>query len=174
MAKFNGKFSSKKQHWETPDQLFKLILTKYQLDCDVAASAQNAKLPRFLSETDDALSRQWYGKCWLNPPYGGSGKNSLQNWVKKAFQEAQKPNCSVVMLLPVRSNTMWWHQYVMKAKEVNFIKGRPKFGNCKHGLPQPLAVVLFDGIQDCPTFHSLNANNVGNPLGKQLVFNLCG
>jgi len=47
------------------------------------------------------------------------------------------------MLIPARTNTVWWHDYCMKAKEIRFIKGRPKFGDAKHGLPQPLAIVIF-------------------------------
>ena len=34
----------------------------------------------------------------------------------------------------------------MEATEVRFICGRPKFGGAKHGLPQPLALVVFSSV----------------------------
>jgi len=80
----------------------------------------------------------------VNPPYGKKGPEKLAKWVEKAyFESQQKDTCVVVMLLPARTNTQWWHKYCMNAYEIKFICGRPKFGNAKHGLPWPLAIVVF-------------------------------
>ena len=43
----------------------------------------------------------------------------------------------------------------MKSDEVIFIKGRPKFGGAKHGLPQPLAIIYFNG-GDKPKLSTFN------------------
>lgn len=145
MALFDGKFDSAKQDWTTPNNLFSKLNTIFNFNFDLAASEENKKCNDYYSETDDALSKTWKGRCWLNPPYGGKTNNKLELWIKKAYTESLKDDCFVVMLIPTRTNTNWWHKYCMNAKEVYFIKGRPKFGDAKHGLPQPLALIYFDG-----------------------------
>ena len=95
----------------------------------------------------------WQGVGWLNPPYGAkTGK--LSDWVKRAYQETRKEGCCVVMLIPARTNTKWFHEYCMKASELRFFKGRPKFGDAKHGLPQPLVLVVFKAGSVLPKLSS--------------------
>lgn len=143
MAGFDGKFESAKQEWETPQKLFDLLNGEFNFTLDLAADKYNAKCNRFFDENDDALTQDWTGVCWLNPPYGGKSANALKNWVKKAERESAKHGSTIVVLCPARTNTKWWHESCMKAKEIKFICGRPKFGGAKHGLPQPLAVIVF-------------------------------
>lgn len=146
MGKFGPKFdrfNSAKQDWETPDTVYTPLAKEFSFTTDLAASALNTKCNVYFSKEKSALDNSWRGVCWLNPPYGERGKNKLSNWVVKAHQETQKEGCTVVMLIPARTNTRWWHSYCMKAAEIRFIRGRPKFGGAKYGFPQPLAVVIF-------------------------------
>jgi len=154
MAFFKTKFESHKQEWETPIDLFDKLNREFNFTIDLAADATNAKCPVYYTSENDALKLSWHGNCWLNPPYGAK-QHKLSDWVQKAFNEAQKPDCTVVMLIPARTNTRWWHNYCMKAAEIRFINGRPKFGDAKHGLPQPLALVIFklhDGLTILSSF----------------------
>lgn len=144
MGKFEGKFSSAKQDWETPLDLFNKLNEEFQFEWDLAAGRDNTKCSQFYDKEQDSLTQPWSGRCWLNPPYGGVKHNSLQNWIIKAYNESQKEGCLVCMLIPARTNTKWWHKYCMQAKEIKFICGRPKFGDATHGLPQPLALVIFE------------------------------
>ena len=141
MGSFDGKFASAKQEWETPDSLFRPLDTEFRFTLDAAASKENAKAPQFFTKEEDGLNQDW-GKhtVWLNPPFG-VGRKPLSAWVRKAYNAAQL-GAVVVMLLPARTNTNWFHQYCLKG-EVRFIRGRPKFGDAKHGLPQPLCIVVF-------------------------------
>ena len=137
MAEFQTKFATGRQDWETPASIFDPLNDEFGFTVDVCATANNSKCGAFYySEADDALSLRWTGVCWMNPPFGQQGK-----WVKKAYEESQA-GATVVCLLPARTNTNWWHDYVMKG-EVRFIRGRPKFVGAEHGLPQPLAIVVF-------------------------------
>lgn len=136
MAQFKTKFESKRQDWETPDELFVSLNEEFNFTLDVCATKENAKCKTFFSVEDNGLEQTWIGVCWMNPPFGVQGK-----WVRKAFEESRKGTI-VVCLLPARTNTLWWHNYCMKG-EIRFIKGRPKFKGAKHGLPQPLAIVIF-------------------------------
>jgi phage N-6-adenine-methyltransferase len=140
MAGFKNKFESRRQDWPTPDSLYDTLNAEFHFNIDLAADDKNTKCFDFFDAERDALQQKWYGVGWLNPPYGAkTGK--LSDWVKKAYEESKY--CTVVMLIPARTNTRWWHQFVMKASEIRFINGRPKFGDATHGLPQPLAIVVF-------------------------------
>ena len=154
MVNFLERFDTKKQEWETPNILFNQLNNEFHFTFDLAADSCNKKCKCFFSKDDDALKQTWSGVCWLNPPYG-SKEYKLENWIKKAFTESQREDCTVVMLIPARTNTRWWHNYCMKSAEVKFICGRPKFGNATHGLPQPLAIVVFKKHQGSTLFSSL-------------------
>jgi len=138
MADFNSnRFQSKRQTYETPQDLFAPLANEFRFTLDVAADATNAKCAEFFDEAANGLAQDWRGVCWCNPPYREQSK-----WVKKAFAEARAGRATTVLLVPARTNTGWWHDYCMKG-EVRFIRGRPRFAGCKHGLPQPLALVIF-------------------------------
>ena len=136
MAQFKTKFESKRQDWETPNDLFLPLENEFQFTIDVCATKENAKCLEYITEQMDALSLPWHGTCWMNPPFSTIGK-----WIKKAYEESLR-GATVVCLVPSRTNTAWWHEYVMKG-EIRFLRGRPKFKGAKHGFPQPLAVVIF-------------------------------
>jgi site-specific DNA-methyltransferase (adenine-specific) len=150
MGKFDTKFDSAKQNWETPQQIFNFFDNIYHFQTDLAADELNHKCPHYFTEKDNVLSLDWVGNCWLNPPYGNKAYK-LKDWIIKCYNESQTDDCIVAILIPARTNTSWWHNYCMKANTIYFLNGRPKFIErtqgypqpCKHGLPQPLAVIIF-------------------------------
>jgi site-specific DNA-methyltransferase (adenine-specific) len=133
-------FSSSTGDWETPNDLFEILNFAYgPFGLDAAANHQNFKATPYLWQ--DALSADWNCcECvWLNPPYG----RELGKWVKKALDES-KIGCRVVCLVPARTDTLYWHKYVCRAKEVLFLRGRVKFVGAQSGAPFPSAVVVFE------------------------------
>jgi site-specific DNA-methyltransferase (adenine-specific) len=74
----------------------------------------------------------------MNPPYG----REIGQWVKKAYNESRN-GATVVCLLPARTDTAWWHDYVLPMATVTFIRGRLKFGDSKNSAPFPSAVAVF-------------------------------
>ena len=130
-----NRFKSTNQDWETPDDLYEKINSLFNFTMDVCASKENTKCESFYSEENSCLTKKWSGVCWMNPPY-----RNMKNFIKKAYDE--RFNAVTVCLIPARTNTRWWHEWCMKG-EVLFICGRPKFKGCVHGLPQPLALVVF-------------------------------
>lgn len=138
MGRFdNNKFDSNNQEWETPQILFDDLNKEFNFTRDVCASDANKKCNIFWSEQNSCLDKQWDGINWMNPPY-----KNMKMFIQKAFE--QSCNAITVCLIPARTNTKWWHEWCMKG-EVRFICGRPKFGDCSHGLPQPLALIIFGG-----------------------------
>ena len=134
-------FSSKSNDWATPQSFFdKLNGIFGPFTLDAAASSDNYKVANHYTEADDSLSQDWSGnRVFLNPPYG----RALKDWVKKAYEEGQKDDTTVVMLIPARTDTQYWHDYVMKADEIRFVRGRIKFGDGTNSAPFPSAVVVF-------------------------------
>ena len=146
-------FSSKRGDWETPQALFDQLEDEFHFDLDVCASHENTKClvyhtleghfiqmdpgyTRF--SRDNGLEASWKGTCWMNPPYG----REIRKWVKKAHDEAQK-GATIVCLLPARTDTKWFHEWIYGKAEIRFIKGRLKFVGAISGAPFPSMVVIF-------------------------------
>ena len=135
-------FSSATGNWATPPGFFAYLDEQFgPFTLDPCASADNAKCPFFYTKEDDGLAQPWYGTVFVNPPYG----RGIQHWIQKAFKSAQKNQTRVVMLIPARTDTRYWHDYVMSADEIHFVKGRLKFGSSTNSAPFPSAVVVFGG-----------------------------
>lgn len=124
--------------WETPDLLFEQWDKEYRFTLDVCATSENAKCSRFFSPEDDGLSQSWRGfSCWCNPPYG----RDVGAWVQKAELEARDHRTTVVMLLPAKTDTAWFHDYVWKPGPViTFYRGRVHFKN--GGRPRFASMVV--------------------------------
>jgi phage N-6-adenine-methyltransferase len=132
-------FSSKTDLWATPQDFFDKLNALHVFELDVCATPENAKCNKYYTVADDGLAQQWQGVCWMNPPYG----RDIKAWMKKAY-ESSLNGAKVVCLVPARTDTQWWHDYAMKG-QIEFIKGRLKFGGHKDSAPFPSAVVIFNG-----------------------------
>lgn len=153
-------FSSKSNEWETPQEFFDKLNKKYKFTLDPCSTSLNHKCEKHYTIEEDGLSKSWKDEVvFVNPPYSKIGK-----WVKKAYDESANNNATVVMLIPSRTDTRYWHDYIMKfASEISFVKGRLKFYNKviadytgKDKLspaPFPSVVVVFRGWRTSPQDH---------------------
>ena len=133
-------FSSKEEKWATPQDLFDKLNDEFHFTLDAAASPDNAKCANYFTEEQNGLVQSWGGHTvWCNPPY--CRKTGL--WVKKAYEEHQRTGCTVVMLLPSRTDVRWFHDYILGKAEIRFIKGRLKFGGSKNSAPFASIVVIY-------------------------------
>lgn len=146
-------FSSKKQDWQTPQDFFNTLNDEFFFTLDVCANKDNHMLDNYLTEEEDGLTYDW-GKniCWMNPPYG----REISKWLRKAHSAALY-GATVVCLIPARTDTKYWHNYVMKADEVRLVKGRLKFQGAEHPAPFPSAVIVFRPFptESYPTFSTI-------------------
>jgi site-specific DNA-methyltransferase (adenine-specific) len=145
-------FSSQSAEWETPQDFFDRLNQTHNFTLDPCSTLANTKCPTHYVKAQDGLSQDWGGhKVFVNPPYG----REMKRWVKKSFEESQKPNTTVVMLIPARTDTQYWHDYCMKADIIYFVKGRLHFKNKAAAdytgktktspAPFPSAVIVFKG-----------------------------
>lgn len=122
-------FSSQNEVWETPQSFFDELNQEFHFTLDPCAIKENAKCAHYFTEKENGLLQDWSGHTvFCNPPYG---RNKTGAWVKKAFEESQKENTIVVCLIPTRTDTKWFHEYIYQKAEVRFVRGRLKFGGGK-------------------------------------------
>ncbi|MNV80605.1 DNA N-6-adenine-methyltransferase (Dam) [compost metagenome] len=131
-------FSSKTDLHATPMDFFQELNNEFAFETDVCALPSNAKCTRFYTPEMDGLAQEWRGVCWMNPPYG----RTIGEWVKKAYASSQR-GATVVALLPARTDTKWFHDYVYGKAETRFVRGRLKFGEAKNSAPFPSVVVIW-------------------------------
>jgi phage N-6-adenine-methyltransferase len=150
-------FSKASDEWSTPQDFWNLLDAEFYFALDAAASAENAKVGGFFSIDDDALVKDWFAEChgyrtvavWLNPPY-----SKCREFIGKAATEGRK-GCTVVCLVPSRTDTRWFHEHVWNVAtnsprpgvEVRFVKGRLRFGGGKDSAPFPSVVIIFRPVQ---------------------------
>jgi phage N-6-adenine-methyltransferase len=129
-------FSSLTVEWPTPIGLFNQLNEEFDFTLDPCSTDDNAKCERHYTKAEDGLSKSWKGeRVFMNPPYSEVG-----TWVQKAYEE----DALVVALIPSRTDTRWWHRYVMQADEIRFVKGRLKFGDATNSAPFPSAIVIWN------------------------------
>ena len=129
-------FSSANDNWSTPIDVYNKLDEEFHFDFDPCPLNEE---PDF-----DGLQIEWRESNFVNPPY-----SDIKNWCKKAYEEFQKGR-TVVMLIPSRTDTRYWHDYIMKATEIRFIKGRLKFGGSKTNAPFPSAIIVFAPLPEAP------------------------
>lgn len=135
-------FSSKTMDWETPQEFFDRLDSEFHFTLDPCADTFNHKCDQYFTEEDDGLTKPWGGHTvFCNPPYG----KAIKCWVKKCSEEAKQPNTTVVLLIPARTDTAYFHDYIYQkpSVETRFIRGRLKFGDGKNSAPFPSMVAIF-------------------------------
>ena len=131
--------------WCTPQAFFDLLDSEFHFALDAAATEENAKCKRFFTQEIDALSQSWDcgGAVFCNPPYG----RQLGKWVAKAYKEHIRTNATIVLLIPARTDTSYFHDYILEKAEIRFLRGRLKFedehGNAGDAAPFPSMVVIY-------------------------------
>ena len=134
-------FSSKSDEWSTPQILFDELNAEFNFDLDPCSTNENHKYEKYFTLDDNGLDQNWGGhRVFCNPPY-----SQIDKWVEKAFRETRNDNTLVVMLIPSRTDTKYFHNYIYQRTEIRFIRGRLKFGESKNSAPFPSMIVIFRG-----------------------------
>lgn len=136
MSNLKVHFSSNTNEWATPQEFFDELNKEFNFTLDPCATRENAKCAKFFTQEDDGLSQSWDNEIvFCNPPYG----RQIKHWVKKASEAA----AVVVLLIPARTDTSYFHDYIYNKAEIRFIRGRLKFGGHNNSAPFPSMVVVF-------------------------------
>lgn len=132
-------FSKNSDEYATPTEVFEELDAEFHFTLDPCATDENAKCMTYFTKEDDGLSKTWGGhRVFCNPPYSQIGK-----WVEKCYSESLKPGTIVVLLIPARTDTKYFHDYIYHRSEIRFIKGRLKFNEHTENAPFPSMTVIF-------------------------------
>lgn len=140
MSKLNsGLFSSTTDQLTTPQAFFDEQNKEFNFDLDPCATKENAKCRKIFTAEENGLLQDWSGhRVFCNPPYG----RAIAAWVRKCYKESQKPDTLVVMLIPARTDTSYFHDYIYHKAEIRFIRGRLHFNESPQSAPFPSMVVV--------------------------------
>lgn len=134
-------FSSKTDKWATPQDFFDKLNEEFHFTLDPCADESNHKCGKYYAEEQNGLIQDWGGEVvFCNPPYGNK---ETGEWTKKCYEESRKPNTTVVLLIPARTDRASFHEYIYGKAEIRFIRGRLKFGDGKNSAPFPSMVCVF-------------------------------
>ena len=134
--------TSNTDEWATPQAFFDELNKEFNFTLDPCSTKENHKCNKYYTKEDDGLSKDWRNEIvFCNPPYG----REIGKWVEKAFMTNQlnMGDNPIVMLLPARTDTKYFHEYIYNKAEIRFIKGRLKFGDSKNSAPFPSMIVIF-------------------------------
>ena len=142
MSLNQGMMTSNSDEWTTPSALFRALDRRFGFELDPAATKENALCPMFFTEAENGLVKSW--KPWrtfVNPPY-----SHVADWMWKCSSESEKGCPLICALIPARTDTRWWHDFVKTADLIHFLKGRLKFGDGAGSAPFPSALAFWFGL----------------------------
>ena len=133
MIRFNKEIQGTREsdHYATPIKFYQKLHKEFNFDYD----------PCPLRSEVDGLLTEWKGNIYINPPY-----SNIQPFLTKGIEEIRLGNAvKLVYLIPIRSDTKYWHEIIMPyATEIRFVKGRLNFNESKSPAPFPCVLVIFD------------------------------
>ena len=134
-------FSSKSDEWSTPQDVFDNLDAEFHFNLDPCCTHENRKCENHYTKEDNGLKYSWGGySVFCNPPY-----SNIAEWVEKCYREGTKDNTTVVLLIPSRTDTKYFHNFIYNRAEIRFVKGRLKFGGHSNSAPFPSMIVIFRG-----------------------------
>ena len=157
----SGMFTSDTSEWATPQDFFDKLNAEFHFTLDPCATPENAKCGKFYTKEQNGLAQDWTGETvFCNPPYG----KEISAWVEKCYKHSLSGECAV-MLIPSRTDTRWFHEWVYGKAELRFVKGRLRFNDSKGSAPFPSLVVVYRGATHDeklpPAEHGTNLAEVG-------------
>lgn len=138
--------SSQNTCWCTPQKFFDDLNKEFNFVLDPAATKKTAKCKHYFTPETDGLSQSWDygGSVFCNPPYG----REIKKWVEKAYRESLIIKYPIVLLIPARTDTLYFHNYIYGKAEIRFIQGRiyftDEYGNTSYPSPFPSMLVVYN------------------------------
>lgn len=148
MSKYNYEYGE--NNYKTPPELYNMALDEWKITrfaLDTCCSDRHIPADEYYSAPDrNGLTEPWKEYSWCNPPF-----NDCAKWVAKAYNENKERGINIAMLLPVRTETKYWHDYILYNPNVEIVWLRKGFkfldkDNKEMGVfKNALALVYFKG-----------------------------
>lgn len=133
-------FTSNSDEWETPLELYTRLNERFKFTLDPCSTKENHLCDKYYTKEDNGLCKSWKGQTvFVNPPY-----SNIKAWVEKCYKEHETNGTTIVMLIPSRTDTRYFHEYIYHKADIEFIKGRLRFSNSKNSAPFPSMIVIYE------------------------------
>lgn len=133
-------FSSNSDEWKTPQELYRKLNERFKFTLDPCSTEENHLCDKYYTKKENGLCKSWKGEtAFVNPPY-----SEIKQWVEKCYLEHETNGVTAVMLIPSRTDTKYFHEYIYHKAKIEFIKGRLHFSNSKNSAPFPSMIVIYD------------------------------
>jgi phage N-6-adenine-methyltransferase len=141
-------FKSMRHDYETPKEFYQELNDEFHFDLDPCTTTNNLNCRYYFTEEEDGLKQDWKQRtAFVNPPYG----DQLKKWAKKCYEEWGKGS-TIVLLIPARTQTNWFHNYIYGKAEIRFIKTGIQFVNTKGKTKFPFLLAIFKPKEDKSDF----------------------
>ena len=155
MSKFmnDGMYSSSSCEWETQQKLFDELDAEFHFTLDPCSTDLNAKCSKHYTKEQNGLIQDWSGETvFCNPPYG----KGIEAWCRKCYEHSIGGG-TAVMLIPARTDTAYFHDWIYGKAEIRFLRGRIRYGNSKWNAPFPSMIAIFRRkTMNLPVYHSFD------------------
>ena len=139
MAINTALYSSRTEEWPTPKSLFAALNREFRFTLDPCATRAKATCPRYFTKADNGLAQDWsLHTAFCNPPDG----RHIATWVDKCFCAAQA-GARVVLLIPSRTDTRYFHDWIYNKAEVRFVRGLLRYGDGPQSAPFPSLIAIY-------------------------------
>lgn len=136
-------FTSSSDEWETPSEVYTKLNERFRFTLDPCSTKENHLCDKYYTKEENGLCKSWKGETvFVNPPY-----SEIKQWVEKCCKEYETNGTTVVMLIPSRTDTRYFHNYIYHKAEIEFIKGRLHFSNSKNSAPFPSMIVIYQQME---------------------------
>ena len=135
-----GVYMHNSDEWSTPQDFFDELDARYHFTLDPCSTDENAKCIKHYTNKENGLNKSWKNEIvFCNPPY-----SNIKLWAEKCAFESQTNNATIVLLIPARTDTAYFHDYILPFCKLVFIRGRLKFGDSKNSAPFPSVLCIFN------------------------------
>ncbi len=109
----------KSVEWYTPKWVFDELSVEFDLD-PASPHDHETFVPAKTKYTvfDDGLSKPWFGRVWLNPPYG----RDTGYWMSRMADHG----CGIALVFS-RTDALWFQESMKRCTAMLFLSGRVAF-----------------------------------------------
>lgn len=142
----------KSDDWYTPPAIFEAL--KLRFDLDPCSPGGSHWVPASSVYTKSGLQRRWFGRIFMNPPFGG--RRGHVPWLQKFLDHRNG-----IAIVRAYTSSDWWHEHMVRADMLCFPKGKTKFirPDGSIGTAPGHGIVLIGMGKDCCT--ALAASKLG-------------
>jgi hypothetical protein len=106
--------------WYTPPEIFQALGLEFDLDPCSPGPGHWVPAHTFYTRVDDGLARPWFGRVFVNPPFGG--RHGHLPWIERFLDHGNG-----IAIVRAYTSAGWFHDLALRAQTMLFPRGKTKF-----------------------------------------------